>query len=164
MIVEVQFATSRRGIPHPRRLHSWAESAYAIARTRASLPPTSRRSVAVRIVGAAEGRRLNRSWRGKNKPTNVLSFPAGEMPAGPDGSAPLGDIVICAPVIRREAREQGKVAEAHWAHMVVHGVLHLAGYDHEVERDARVMERMETWLLASLGFPDPYQPTDAAQR
>lgn len=162
-MIAVQFATSRRGVPHPRRLHAWAEAALALAQIRSPSLKTGR-SVAVRIVGAAEGRRLNRQWRGKDKPTNVLSFPAGNVPVGRAQPEPLGDIVICAPVIRREAREQRKVTAAHWAHMVVHGVLHLSGYDHARSRDAEVMERLETWLLASLGFPDPYGPGEAERR
>ncbi len=118
----------------------------------------------LRIVAAAEGRRLNRQWRGKDKPTNVLSFPAGEPLAPGDEAVSLGDIVICAPVIRREAGEQGKTLRAHWAHMVVHGVLHLLGYDHESERDAVIMEALERELLADRGFPDPYQLKDAVRR
>ncbi len=116
-------------------------------------------------MGVAEGRHLNRQWRSKDKPTNVLSFPLEDaLAAAVDASAPLGDIVICAPVIRREAKEQSKAADAHWAHMVVHGTLHLLGYDHEVDRDATVMERLEVRLLAGLGFPDPYFAKDAVPR
>ena len=108
-------------------------------------------SLSIRVVGAAESRRLNRTWRGKDKPTNVLSFPA------PATQSPvLGDLAICAPVVAREAREQGKSAQAHWAHMVVHGVLHLLGYDHELDRDAAVMEARETALLANFGYANPY--------
>ena len=95
----------------------------------------------IRVVGAAESRRLNRTWRGKDKPTNVLSFPASspDSQAGPRLTVDsLGDLAICAPVVAREAREQGKPPQAHWAHMVVHGVLHLLGYDHENDRDADV--------------------------
>jgi probable rRNA maturation factor len=108
----------------------------------------------VRIVGAGEGAELNRRYRRKRGPTNVLSFPYGQ----PHETMPplLGDIVICAPVVTAEAREQGKAAEAHWAHMVVHGVLHLLGYDHEIESQARTMEALETELLRGLGYTDPY--------
>src|SRR5690606_33587076 len=103
------------------------------------------------VVGSAESRRLNRTWRGKDKPTNVLSFPA------PATQSPLlGDLAICAPVVAREAREQGKSTQAHWAHMVVHGVLHLLGYDHELDRDAAIMEARETALLANFGYANPY--------
>jgi probable rRNA maturation factor len=103
-------------------------------------------------VGAGESRALNERWRGRPKPTNVLSFPAAPSLRGRQ----LGDLVVCAPVVAREAREQGKSLAAHWAHMVVHGTLHLQGYDHEQARDATVMEARERVLLAKLGFPDPY--------
>jgi probable rRNA maturation factor len=105
--------------------------------------------VTLRIVGPAESRALNRRYRKKDKPTNVLSFPY-------DDPGLLGDIVICAAVVNREAREQGKRREAHWAHMVVHGVLHLLGFDHIRPADAKVMERRERAILARLSFPDPY--------
>ena len=110
----------------------------------------------MRIVGPAESRTLNRRFRHKDKPTNVLSFPYDD-PA-PFGARVLGDVVICAAVVEREAREQGKLRSAHWAHMVVHGVLHLLGFDHMRPADARVMEGRERAILARLSFPDPYQP------
>ena len=98
--------------------------------------------------------RLNHDYRGKTGPTNVLSFPAG-LPE--DLGLPLlGDIVICTPIVRQEAADQGKPAQAHWAHMTVHGTLHLLGYDHIEDEDARIMESMETAILASLHFPCPY--------
>ena len=112
--------------------------------------------IAVRIVGADEGRALNRDWRGKDKPTNVLSFPSSPEERVASGS--LGDLVICAPVVAREAREQGKKLRAHWAHMVVHGTLHLLDYDHDNVRDARAMEALEVEILRGLGFHDPYRP------
>ena len=100
-------------------------------------------------------RALNRQFRGKDKPTNVLAFPAiGAQGAVPQ---PLGDVVICPAVLRREAHEQGKTLQAHWAHLVVHGALHLAGFDHELERDAQRMERREIAVLRSLGFDNPYR-------
>jgi len=162
-LIEVQVATTRKGVPHANTLRAWAEAALQLPRHRTPAPHPQPSGLTLRIVGAAEGRRLNRDWRGKDKPTNVLSFPAGEPVAADGESVLLGDIVICAPVIRREAREQGKRPAAHWAHMVIHGVLHLAGYDHEKARDAVVMERVETWLLASLGFPDPYLASDTVR-
>lgn len=110
----------------------------------------------VRIVTPSESRRLNAQYRGHDKPTNVLSFPAA-VPAIID-QALLGDLVICAQVVAREAREQHKAAEAHWAHMTVHGVLHLLGYDHQKQRDAERMESLERKILAQLGYPDPYLP------
>ena len=102
---------------------------------------------------------LNSRYRGKEGPTNVLSFSARGAeapPAAADELLPFGDVVICAEVVEREAREQGKAPAAHWAHMVVHGTLHLQGYDHESVRDASIMEARERVLLAELGFPDPY--------
>jgi probable rRNA maturation factor len=108
--------------------------------------------VTIRYVAAAEGRRLNREFRGKDYATNVLTFAYGREPGG----ALAGDIVICAPVVAREAREQGKEVAAHHAHMLVHGLLHLQGLDHERARDARRMERREREILARLGFGDPY--------
>jgi probable rRNA maturation factor len=113
------------------------------------------REIAVRIVAPRESRQLNKLWRGKDQPTNVLSFPA--PPAAAVVPAPLGDLVICADVVRREALRDGKKLEAHWAHMVVHGALHLAGYDHERgERDRMRMERREIAVLKSFGFGNPY--------
>ena len=120
------------------------------------------REIAVRIVSSNESRELNRHWRGKDRPTNVLSFPA---PANMDASRglprdqhqPLGDLVICADVVRREAQRDGKTIAAHWAHMVVHGTLHLAGYDHETgERERMRMERREIAVLRSFGIGNPY--------
>jgi probable rRNA maturation factor len=111
-------------------------------------------AVGIRIVGSAESRRLNRDYRKKDKPTNVLSFPF-EAPPGTKTDV-LGDLVLCATVVRREAREQRKALEAHWAHMAVHGILHLRGYDHEEQQDTAAMERQEIRILKSLGFDDPY--------
>ena len=115
--------------------------------------------VSLRIVESGEIQALNQQYRGKNSPTNVLSFPA-EFP--PELEIPLlGDIVICAAVVEAEAQEQGKPADAHWDHMVVHGVLHLLGFDHEVEQEALEMEALEVQILAQLGWPSPYLPTGA---
>ena len=110
--------------------------------------------ISVRLVGIEEMSQLNHDYRGKTGPTNVLSFPAG-LPE--DLGLPLlGDIVICTPIVRQEAADQGKPVQAHWAHMTVHGILHLLGYDHIEDEDARIMESMETAILASLHFPCPY--------
>ncbi len=108
----------------------------------------------IRIVDDAEGQALNQRWRGVDKPTNVLSFPL----EGLSDVAPalLGDIVICAPQVMREAAAARLPAEAHWAHLTVHGVLHLLGFDHHDERDAELMEEKERVVLAGLGYPDPY--------
>jgi probable rRNA maturation factor len=145
VIVTVQIATRRAGVPHARSFARWANAAFARGSSRRKSRDTE---LTIRVVGAAESRKLNRTWRRKDKPTNVLSF-AAEAPL-------LGDLAICAPVVAREAREQGKTQSAHWAHMVVHGVLHLLGYDHENDRDAQRMEAREANILAQLGMPNPY--------
>jgi len=109
-------------------------------------------------VDAAESQALNRRFRGKDRPTNVLSFPA-DLP--PELELPLlGDLVVCREVVEAEAAEQGKPAEAHWAHMVVHGTLHLLGYDHETAEGAEAMEALEAEILSEFGWPDPYQEHD----
>ncbi len=143
-MVTVQIATSRAGVPHARSFARWANAAFAGAAPRRVSDSSE---LTIRVVGVAESRKLNRTWRGKDKPTNVLSFAADHE---------LGDLAICAPVVAREAREQGKQPAAHWAHMVVHGVLHLLGYDHENDRDAVRMEAREAKILAQLGMPNPY--------
>jgi len=157
--IGVQYATTRRGAPHAASLRRWAHLALRQVGTPAVGKTTH--SLCIRVVGAAESRRLNRHWRGKDKPTNVLSFPFDDSPVPSKKSrtsAPwLGDIVICAAVVAREAREQGKPLSAHWAHMVLHGVLHLLGYDHVRERDAGRMEGLEIKMLARLGFDNPYE-------
>ena len=135
----VQYAINARGLPSRERLKRWA---------RAALERDAR--VTVRIVGTEEARALNRNFRGKDQPTNVLTFVMRERPCLE------GDIALCAPVIAREARAGKKSAAAHYAHLLVHGVLHLQGYDHETEREARQMERRESRVVAGLGFPDPY--------
>ncbi|MFC4308631.1 rRNA maturation RNase YbeY [Steroidobacter flavus] len=161
LAVTVQVASSRRGVPHARSLNRWAQAACApyLPRNDSALELT------IRVVGAAESRRLNRTWRNKDKPTNVLSFPAAPLAPGKNGVptrfpakefSELGDLAICAPVVAREAKEQGKPAQAHWAHMVVHGVLHLLGFDHENDRDATAMEAREVKILAQFGYDNPY--------
>jgi probable rRNA maturation factor len=112
----------------------------------------------IRIVDEAESRLLNREYRGRDKPTNVLSFPA-ELPPGLLDYQCLGDLVICAPVVEREALEQGKRAQAHWAHLVVHGMLHLQGMDHQTETEAAEMEALEIEILHTLGHTNPYLST-----
>ncbi|HYG55534.1 MAG TPA: rRNA maturation RNase YbeY [Burkholderiales bacterium] len=124
--VTIQYAVPRRGVPGPASFRRWA-----------------RGNVVIRIVGAREGRQLNQLFRKKDKATNVLTFHT-------------GDIVLCHPVIVREARAQGKSVTAHYAHLVVHGLLHLRGYDHEKKREAARMEREEIRILRRLGFADPY--------
>lgn len=145
--IGVQYAVELPDMPERDAFRHWARAALAAAERHGAL--------AIRIVDEAESAALNREWRGKQGPTNVLSFTA-VIPPGVD-VAELGDIVICAPVVAREAAQQHKPPAAHWAHMVVHGVLHLLGHDHGDEPDALRMETLETEILASLGFPDPYQ-------
>ena len=146
--LEVARAT-RAWAPARARMNRWA--AAALGRRGAG------REIAVRIVGKGESRALNRHWRGKDKPTNVLSFPAPDAPTLRAAYRPLGDLVICADVVRREAERDGKPVAAHWAHMVVHGALHLAGYDHETGERARMrMESREIAVLKSFGIGNPY--------
>ena len=116
-------------------------------------------SINLRIVDEAEGAELNMRWRNRSGATNVLSFPA----EGVELAAPgfLGDIVVCAPLVAREAAEQNKPSQAHWAHLVVHGLLHLQGYDHQTDADAEIMENLERDVMASIGFPDPYSVIDS---
>ena len=119
--------------------------------------------VSVRIVNAEESRALNHEYRGKDKATNVLSFPAGRIEGLPDEvPVQLGDIVVCASVVSDEAAEQDKTVADHWAHMLVHGTLHLLGHDHQDPDQARAMETLEVQILGSLGYPDPYWTEDAA--
>jgi len=146
LLVECRFAT-RDMVPSQRLLRRWAGAALGVR--------GFGREMALQTVGPARMRSLNRRYRGKDKPTNVLAFPATFAPGA--HPLPLGDVVICPTVLRREAREQGKPERAHWAHLVVHGALHLAGYDHEREADAQRMERREIAVLRSLGFPNPYR-------
>ena len=148
--VAVGYAVPRAGIPAAVSFRKWVAAALDGRIREADL--------AIRIVGTKEGRALNHHYRSKDYATNVLSFPA-ELPEGlPKGvKLPLlGDLVICAPVVAREAKEQGKPLAAHYAHLTVHGALHLLGWDHEDTREAECMEQLEREILAGLGLPDPY--------
>ncbi|HSD96896.1 MAG TPA: rRNA maturation RNase YbeY [Sulfuricaulis sp.] len=145
--LSVQYGVARAGLPADSALHRWAHAALKGLRRR-------RVALGMRIVGNAESAALNGRFRRKSYPTNVLSFPF-EAPPG-TRSDMLGDLVICAPVVRREARTQRKSVNAHWAHMVVHGILHLRGYDHRKRQDAAVMEKKEIRLLKELGYANPY--------
>ena len=149
--VAVGYAAPRAGIPAATSFRRWVAAALAGRIREADL--------AIRIVDEKEGRSLNHHYRGKDYATNVLSFPA-ELPEGlPKGvRLPLlGDLVLCSPVIAREAREQGKPLRAHYAHLTVHGALHLLGWDHEDAREAEAMEQLEREILAGIGLPDPYR-------
>ncbi|GAB2899241.1 rRNA maturation RNase YbeY [Microbulbifer echini] len=152
LTLDVQRASRCSSLPPDEKIHTWVISALSSQREEAEL--------AVRIVDEDESRQLNAQYRGKDKPTNVLSFHT-DFPA--ELNLPLlGDLVICAPVVEEEAKQQGKSSEAHWAHMLVHGTLHLLGYDHIEDSDAEIMEKLETSLMAQLGFADPYTPLDEA--
>jgi probable rRNA maturation factor len=153
--VVVQRVGQGAGVPADNDFRIWAEAALAGRRTGASLT--------IRIVDEDESRRLNQEYRGTDAPTNVLSFEA-DLPGevrralGERGKPqPLGDLVICTGVVAREAVSQAKPARDHWAHLVVHGVLHLLGFDHAASGQAREMESLERELLAGLGIPDPYR-------
>lgn len=149
--LEIQKATEESGIPVDTKLEEWTRAAL-------SDTPSGHLELVLRLVDEAESRELNRTYRGKDSPTNVLSFPFEPPPGLPaDASADLlGDLVICAPVVASEAALQGKALDAHWAHMVVHGALHLQGFDHQNVDDAMKMECRERDILAILGYPDPY--------
>ena len=144
--VAVNYAAPRAGVPAAVSFRNWVAAALKGRIREADL--------AIRIVDEREGQALNRHYRGKDYATNVLSFPA-ELPEGVKLPL-LGDLVICAPVVAREAAEQGKPVAAHYAHLTVHGVLHLLGWDHEHDKDAEAMEQLEREVLAELGLPDPY--------
>jgi probable rRNA maturation factor len=141
--ISIQYATEHDDLPARGLLRRWARAALG--------QRAANKILVLRFVDEAEGRALNRRHRGKDRPTNVLSFVYDD-----EHGAPGGDIVLCAPVLRREAAEQGKPVAAHCAHLVVHGVLHLLGYDHEHAADARKMEARERAILATLGFGNPY--------
>ncbi len=144
--LDVSYAARRPWVPTPRQFSTWAAAA---------LSPLRRRQVlSVRVVGNGRSRSLNAEYRHKDRPTNVLSF-AGVAPRRMDGNF-LGELVICAPVVAREALAQAKSVESHWAHMTVHGVLHLLGFDHERAAEAGKMESREIQILDRLGFSDPY--------
>ena len=148
--VAVSYALPRAGLPAANSFRKWVAAALDGRIREADL--------AVRLVDAREGRSLNRHYRGKDYATNVLSFPA-ELPQGlPEGVhfPLLGDLVLCAPVVAREAREQRKPLAAHYAHLTVHGALHLLGWNHEDEREAECMEALEREILAGMGIDDPY--------
>lgn len=144
--VDVQYACRDKNTPAATEIRKWARSTLKKFRRQAELT--------VRIVGKEEATELNERWRKARGPTNVLSFPCGDT----SGLEPdlLGDIVICAPVVEQEASAQKKKLKAHWAHMVVHGTLHLLGFDHIKKRDAEKMEAVEISILQLLGFNNPY--------
>ena len=154
--VDVQIASECKTLPNEEQLSLWAHTALSKLRENAEL--------SIRLVDIEGSQSLNLEYRGKDKPTNVLSFPF-EMPEeliGLDDNMAnlLGDLIICAPVVETEAQEQNKPLKSHWAHMVVHGCLHLLGYDHIKDDEAEIMENLERTILARLDIPDPYLITD----
>jgi probable rRNA maturation factor len=142
LALTVQYAAENEGLPTRGQVRAWVKA--ALQRDA---------DVTVRLVGAEEGRTLNRQYRGRYHATNVLTF------AYPESDPLSGDIALCVPVVKHEAREQHKNPEAHYAHLVVHGMLHLQGYDHEKPADARLMETLETEIVTGLGYADPYKQT-----
>ncbi|MCB5186723.1 rRNA maturation RNase YbeY [Methylobacillus caricis] len=139
LALSIQYACEAGGMPSETQFRKWARNTLRVD-TEATL----------RIVDEEEGRILNRDYRGKDYATNVLTFPLVEEPWL------IGDIILCAPIVAKEAREQGKTLEAHYAHLTVHGILHLHGYDHEEEAQAELMEWLESGILTRLGYADPY--------
>ena len=149
LTLSLGYGVPRKGVPSAASFRAWAEAALRGAKRRKAT------ELSIRIVDTDEGRTLNREYRHRDYATNVLSFPV-ELPPGV--TLPLiGDLAICAPVVAREAKEQGKNPRNHWAHMTVHGVLHLLGYDHIDDAEAEAMEALETRILAGLGIADPYE-------
>ncbi len=145
--LDVSYAARQPWVPRPSQLAGWAGAALAPSRRPVVL--------SVRVVGQARSRSLNSLYRHRDKPTNVLSFSGAGR--APDGRYFLGELVICATVVAREAKTQAKSLESHWAHMTVHGVLHLRGFDHERRTEALKMETKEIQILDRLGFSDPYR-------
>jgi len=148
--ISVSYAISRAGVPSAVSFRRWATAALAGHAGEAQL--------AIHLVDIEQGRTLNRDYRHKDYATNVLSFPAERPPGFPDDEPfpLLGDLILCAPVVAREAHEQHKSLHAHYAHLTIHGVLHLTGWDHEHNTEAEAMERREREILARLGIADPY--------
>ncbi|UCH48615.1 MAG: rRNA maturation RNase YbeY [Betaproteobacteria bacterium] len=144
LTLNMQFAVSRRGLPSAKSFRRWAQAALL-----------ENVDVTIRLVGWAEGLALNATYRSRDKPTNVLTFVYSE-------TRPLsGDIVLCIPVVKKEARAQDKTLEAHLAHLTVHGMLHLQGLDHGTRHDAELMEGLEAEIISKLGYADPYAETSA---
>jgi probable rRNA maturation factor len=143
--IVVQNACSFSEVPCDQQFEQWATVA---------LQERGEAEVLIRLVDKNESRQLNARYRNRDKATNVLSFPA-DLPQEIDLPL-LGDVVICAPLVAQEAEQQNKSPESHWAHLTIHGTLHLLGYDHQTEEEAAEMESLETSLLQSIGFPDPY--------
>lgn len=153
MTVDIQFACEDAGVPEEDAIQNWVE----LAANESGRLPEQQVEFAVRVVGEAEIQTLNQLYRNKDSATNVLSFPTGTIAGLPDDTVrQMGDIVVCASVVRDEALRQGKPLADHWAHMLVHGTLHLLGYDHAQDAEAEEMERLEIAILDSRGIANPY--------
>ncbi len=150
--LELQLACKVESLPAEDEMRRWLEAAIATSAESAPVP----REIVVRVVDEQESRELNRRYRQQDRPTNVLAFPAEEVPWAEGSAQPLGDLVVCGPVVEREAREQEKDVAGHWGHLLVHGALHLLGHDHRNDAEAAVMERLEARILAERGYDDPY--------
>jgi probable rRNA maturation factor len=146
IILDIQSASSSEDAPDEESIKRWVSAAVGSKEGDTEL--------SVRIVDEPEGKKLNETYRGATGPTNVLSFPFDEKT--PEPLPLIGDIVVCAPVVTREAQQQNKDLTAHWAHMIIHGVLHLLGYDHQNDSEAAIMETLETEIMQKLGFAPPY--------
>ena len=147
-VVDIQLADGSTKTPDAQQIRGWVAAVFTTLER-------SPLALTVRVVGEEEMTKLNQRHRGRNQPTNVLSFPIEPLPGM--GRDLLGDVVICGPVVDREAAIQHKLPMSHWAHMVVHGMLHLFGYDHESDQEATAMETLEKSVLKGLGYSDPYQ-------
>ena len=145
--IVVQKAYKISGIPTNKQFLTWLDVV---------LGEQNHQTVLIRIVDRTEIQQLNRDYRKQDRPTNILSFPEEQFDGIPDDEQLLGELVICAPIIKEEAASQGIDEQAHWAHLVIHGLLHLLGYDHIEDKEAREMERREIEILAELGIADPY--------
>ena len=152
LYIDLQLASeNQEGLPSQAQFEKWVNQALTLQAQTADYPETE---ITIRIVDEAESHELNLTYRGKDKPTNVLSFPF-EVPEGIELPL-LGDLIICRQVVEREAVEQQKPLDAHWAHLAIHGTLHLLGYYHLTDEEAEEMESLETEIMQSLGFEDPY--------
>ena len=157
--VDVQVAANLPDVPDESQIRHWLEQVITHVGTDTKRPV----EISVKVVDESEGRALNRQYRDQDSATNVLSFPSAETGLNdPPADLPLtlGDIVICGPVVAREASDQGKTDLDHWAHLLVHGALHLMGYDHESDSEAREMEALEASILARGGVENPYKTPD----
>lgn len=152
LYIDLQIACENsENLPSEQQFYTWVHKALAVEAKTADFPESE---ITIRIVDEAESHELNLTYRGKDKPTNVLSFPF-EVPEGIEMPL-LGDLLICRQVMEKEAQEQQKPLEAHWAHLAIHGTLHLLGYDHLTDEEAEEMESLETEIMQSLGYEDPY--------